>query len=295
MRSTQFRRLVASFWLACLVGCAGSPLSSKTEDEVRLMMPVPICLQRLPRPAAAGSIVALRPAEYWSMLLPSFDSEASTVDLSRPDCSGRLTLAEGASGAGSVTIRADQMVLGSGSDGFKIAWLPVRSFDTKRSGLLALLRQRQEFLEVYALGIHQGVTTDVRFALERMGPALVVTALEERCSGEGDQRLCDAACTVYLMHSGQLQAQARFPVDHTVKPTAAAGAASSEYRFSASADYRPNGVVLTEQLSVREKGRGEVRSVDLERTLRLQDGRLVPSTESLWVQTAQQLGVPEEL
>jgi len=295
MKSTRFPRLVVSAGLACLAGCAGSPFSSKTEDEVRLMVPVPICLQRLPRPATVGSIVALSPPEYWSMLLPSFDSGASTVDLSKPDCSQRLTLAEGSTGAGPVTIRVDQMVLGSGSDGFKIAWLPVRSIDTKRSGLLALLRQRKEFLEVYALGIHQGVTSDVRFALERMGPALVVTALEERCSGEGEERLCDAACTVYLMRNGQLQAQARFPVDHTVKAKAAAGAVSSEYRFSASADYRPNGVVLTEQLSVREAGRGEVRSVDLERTLRLQDGRLVPSTESLWGQTAQQLGVPEDL
>jgi len=294
MRATRFPRLVVSSWLACLAGCAGSPFSSKTEDEVRLMVPVPICLQRLPRPTA-GSIVALSPAEYWSMLLPSFDSGASTVDLAKPDCSRRLTLAEGAAGAGAVTIRVDQMVLGAGSDGFKIVWLPVRSFDTKRSGLLALLRQRKDFLEVYALGIHQGIEGTVRFALERMGTSLVVTALEERCSGEGDERLCDAASTVYLMHSGQLQVQARFPVNHTVKAKATAATGSTEYRFSASADYRATGIVITEQLSVREKGRGEVRSVDLERILRLQDGRLVASTESLWVQTAQQLGVPEDL
>jgi len=295
MTSARGLRLIVSAWLLCVTGCAGSPFSSKTEDEARLLVPVPICLQRLPRRASASNVVALSSPEYWSMLLPSFDSGASTIDLSRPDCSGRLTLAGGAAGATSVAIRVDQMVLGSGSDGFKIAWLPVWSSDTKRSGLLALLRQRKDFLEVYALGVHPAVTSDVRFALERMGPALVVTALEERCSGEGDGRLCDAACTVYLMRSGQLQAQARFPVDHTVKVPATAAAGSSEYRFSASADYRPNGVVLTEQLSVREKGRGEVRSVELERTLRLQDGHLVPSTESLWVQTAQQLGVPEEL
>jgi hypothetical protein len=274
-----------------LGACAGSRRSSKTEDEARALIPVPICLQRLPRRGTAGSIISLTSQEYWSLLMPGFDREASTVDLTVPDCSGRLLLSGGASSKRGV--RPDELVLGSGADGFKIVWLPLRSDDDARVGLLALLRQRKEFLEVYALGIHRGSVSGTRFALERMGPTLVVTVVEERCRGEQAERRCDASCSVYLAGNGRLTAQAQFPIDRVVEAPARGGSAPSEYRFSASADYRPEGVALSEKLSVVEKGRGEVRSVDLQRILRLQDGRLQPSAESLWAQTAKQLGLPE--
>jgi hypothetical protein len=189
----------------------------------------------------------------------------------------------------------EEIVLGSGPDGFKVAWLPLASHEASRSGLLALLRQRQEFLEVYALGVHEGSVGNSRLSLERMGPALVVTVLEEHCHGAEQARRCDSSCALYLMGNGRLSERASFAVDHSVDARAASSAANAEYRFSASAEYRPDGVALSEKLSVLEPGRGEVRSVDLERMLKLEGDRLVPSTESLWTQTARQLGVPETL
>ncbi|HVZ31783.1 MAG TPA: hypothetical protein VG963_05115 [Polyangiaceae bacterium] len=258
------------------------------------MIPVPICLQRLPRHQAPGSIVSLTPAEYWTLLLPGFEPGSSTLDLAAPDCSGRFTLGQAAAGGAKHAVHPDEMVIGSGADGFKIAWLPLGANGTKRTGLLALMRQKENFLEVYALGTHQGSLGDTRFTLERMGPALVVVAREEHCRGSEDERRCDAASTVYLAGNGRLSAQAHFPLDHTVESKGTATTVPSVYRFSASAEYRPDGIAITEKLSVTQKGRGEVSSVDLERTLRLQGGRLVPSGDSLWVQTARQLNVPED-
>ena len=296
MSSTgRARELRSAAWVAGVVlsACAGSALSSKTEDEARTLVPVPICVQRLPRRATPGSIVSLAAREYWSLLLPAFEPRASTLDLTLPDCSGRPTLGGAAGTLGKRPVNPDEIVVGSGPDGFKVAWLPLAAHEALRTGLLALLRQRQEVLEVYALGVYEGSVDGSRFSLERMGPALVVTAQDEHCRGaEGDRR-CDSSCTVYLMGNGRLHARARFPVDHSVDARTAAAAGSAEYRFSASAEYRSDGVALSEKLSVLEQGRGEVRSIDLQRTLRLEGDRLVPSTESLWSQTARQLGLPE--
>ena len=276
---------------AVLSSCSSSPRSSKTEDEARTLVPVPICLERLPRRATPGSIVSLQAPEYWSLLMPGFAVGAPALDPTTPDCSGRRTL--GSALAGQRSVHPEELVLGSGSDGFKVAWLPLFADQDSRLGLLALVRQRQEFLEVYALGTHQGSVGSTRLSLERMGPALVVTALEEHCRGAEGERRCDAWCTVYLMAHGQLSARAQFPVDHSVDSGVSAAAGAAEYRFSASAQYQPSGIALTEKLSVLEKGRGEVRSLALERTLRLERGRLVPSTESLWTQTTRQLGLPD--
>ena len=292
-RRERARRCASWVAGAVLSSCGGSLLSSKTEDEARTLVPVPICVQRLPRRATPGSIVSLDAREYWSLLLPGFDPRSSALDLTLPDCSGRSTLG-GVAGTGSKRpVNPDELVVGSGPDGFKVTWLPLAAKEASRTGLLALLRQRQEVLEVYAVGIHEGSVDSSRFSLERMGPALAVTALEEHCRGGQGDRRCDSSCTVYLMGNGRLSARATFPVDHSVDASTSAAVGSAEYRFSASAEYRPDGVALSEKLSVLEKGRGEVRSVDLERTLRLEGDLLVPSTESLWAQTARQLGVPE--
>jgi hypothetical protein len=225
--------------------------------------------------------------------MPGFAAEASSLDPTVPDCSGRSRLESTVGGNAPRPIHAEEVVLGTGSDGFKVAWLPLLAKEDSRLGVLALVRQRQEFLEVYALGTHQGSVGSTRLSLERMGPALVVAALEEHCRGAEGERRCDAWVTVYLLANGQLSERARFPVDHSADARVSAAAGAAEYRFTASAEYQPSGIALSEKLSVLEQGRGEVRSIALERRLRLERDRLVPSTDSLWAQTARQLGLPE--
>jgi hypothetical protein len=100
--------LIASS-LGVVASCGGSPLSSKTEDEARRMVPVPICVQRLPRRPSADQVVALTAAEYWSLLLPGFRSAESKVDLGQPDCSGRLTLGEPGPGGFDAAVVTDRM------------------------------------------------------------------------------------------------------------------------------------------------------------------------------------------
>jgi hypothetical protein len=138
-------------WLARLAlvlsvcACGGPPVSSKTEDDARQMIPVPICVKRLPRGSQPGVVVSLTPEEYWSLLLPSYNRNDKTIDPSAPDCSGRLSIKElSPQGTTSLPVDPERTTLAPGADGLKIVWLPSHALAEGRfDGLLALVRQRE--------------------------------------------------------------------------------------------------------------------------------------------------------
>jgi hypothetical protein len=276
-----------------LLSCKSQTLSSKTEDEARAMIPVPICVKRLPRGSTPGAIVSLAPEEYWPVLLPSFDNNASTIDPSAPDCSGRLTLSPLSPGANALRVNPQNVTLAPGADGMKIVWLQSHALGEKTfDGLLALVRQRESYMEVYALGIHRGRPEGTRFTLQRMGPRLVVEGTQEDCAGEASDRRCRASSSVYLLRTGMLKAAATYPIEQATRVTRDGNPV--EYRFSASADYRDTSITLSEHLSVNTRGQGETRSSDLERAFRLEGGQLIASGESLWTKTLRELGQKPE-
>jgi hypothetical protein len=240
-------------------------------------------------------VISLSPAEYWSLMLPSFDPEHKSVDPSAQDCSGRASL-DGLSpkGVNSVSVDPEQVTIAPGADGMKVVWLQSHPLpDQARAGLLALTRQRDSYLEVYAVGVHRGRPKDVRFSLERMGTRIVISATEEECQGAGEARRCDATSAVYLMGTGALTHAAVYPTDRTLEAAPPGRPNAAQYRFSASAEYRSDAIRLTEHLSVRNQSQGEIRASDLERAFRLEKGKLVPSGESLWTKTLKELGVRE--
>lgn len=282
------RALVAA---ACL-SCQGNVQSAKTEDEARLMVPVPICVKRLPRAAGPGVVISLSPDEYWSLLLPSFDANAKTIDPSAADCSGRRSLKGLSSeGVNSVSVDPEKLVVAPGADGMKVVWLESHARDDETfEGLVALTRQLDSYMEVYAVGLHKGPPEGTRFTLERMGPRLVVNAVEEKCTGDGQERRCSATSAVYLMGTGALKAAAVYPTEQAATAAGPGGRGTMEYRFSASAEFRAGSIQLTEHLSVTAKGQGELRAADLERAFRLEDDTLIASGDSLWEKTLEQLG-----
>lgn len=296
-RPSRFDAFARALVVVGCLGCQGTVQSAKTEDEARLMVPVPICVKRLPRAAGPGVLISLSPDEYWSLLLPSFDANAKTIDPSAADCSGRRSLKSlSAEGVNSLTVDPEKLVVAPGADGMKVVWLESHARDDETyEGLVALTRQLDSYMEVYAVGLHRGPPQGTRFTLERMGPRLVVNAVEEKCSGDGQERRCSATSAVYLMGTGALEAAAVYPTEQVATAQGPGGRGVVEYRFSASAEYRAGSIQLTEHLSVTAKGQGELRAADLERAFRLENDQLVPSGESLWAKTLEQLGPKPEV
>jgi hypothetical protein len=275
-----------------LASCAGAVESSKLEDGARRTVPVPICLKPLPRHGSIGVMATLKPEDYWSTLLPSFDASAGTVDRTSADCSGRQLLGgpellqvEGPR-TGPVKVGEGDATVTPGPDGFKIVWLRThRLTGGDAAGLLALMRAKEAYAEVYAVGMHRANPARTRFAFERLGPEILVTATDEGCTGVKPNQPCETMLTTYLMRSGELVPGARFAIDRIMYGPAAGVSGNAQYRLTAAPVFQERSIRVVEQIVVRDAAQGEIRKSDLERTFSLSNrSAFVASTESLWSQ-----------
>jgi hypothetical protein len=273
-------------------GCASAVESSKVEDRARRTVPVPICLKPLERHGGEGVVSSLKPEDYWTLLLPSFDPGANTVDRSSPDCSGRpvfdrpeLAEAEGAR-TGALLVKPDDAVVTPGPDALRIVWLRTHRFaDGTAAGPLALARPREGYAEVYATGFYRGRAKDSRFALERMGPRFVVTAGDEGCTGAKPNQPCESSLRVLVMSAGMLVPAAEIALDRVDYRSAPGVSGMAQYRLTATPVFQPKSLRVIEQVVVRDQNQGVIRKSDLERVFQLEPGgRLVSKSDSLWKQ-----------
>jgi hypothetical protein len=268
-----------------LASCAGAVESSKTEDNARRVVPVPICLKPMPRHAQGGVVAALSADDYWKMVLPTFDRTGGSGSTAAVDCAGR-PLAQRDEPAAGQPVRGGAMsevVLGSGPDEFKIVWLRLREFpDDTAAGPLALVRPREAHAEVYAIGHYKGRANGSRFGFERLASNILVTALDEGCKKTGRSQNCESNLTLYLSRGGRLEPSGRLAVARVQTNPSAAGPA--EYQLLATPTYRPTSVRVVEKIVVRDASQNEIRRSDLERIFVLRKGELVSDTQSLWSQ-----------
>lgn len=291
LRSVPHLTVSAGLALGAL-GCAAAVESSRLEDGARRSVPVPICLKALERHGGEGVVSAIKPQDYWALILPTYDAGANTVERSAPDCSGRtlfddpeLAEAEGVR-SGALMVKPDDAVITPGPDGLRIVWLRTHRFaNGTAAGPLALARPREGYAEVYATGFYRGREKDSRFALERMGTRFVVTAGDEGCSGAKPGRPCESAFRVMVMSSGRLVPSAQFSLDRMDYRSAPGIAGTVQYRLTATPVFQDKLLRVIEQLVLRDENQGVIRKSDLERVFRLEpDGRLVTTKESLWKQ-----------
>lgn len=281
-----------------LLGCAGAVESSKLEDRARRTVPVPICIQALER--STSGVSKVEPADYWKMVLPSFDAGSSTVDVGSSDCAGRpafseqdLLSAEGPR-AGSLPAKPDHAVIAPGPDGFRVVWLRTFEFaDGSSAGPLALVRSREGYAEVYGTGALRGKLKTTRLALERMGSRILVTATDEGCGEVKPGQGCESAFTVYVLGGGRLNRAASLPLDRIDYRPFPGLPGLSKYRLTATPVFQDKGMRVVEQVLVQDPNQGTVRKSDLERVFRLTPGgQLEASGPSLWAQVAGDVNAP---
>lgn len=272
-----------------LAACASAVESSKFEDHARREVPVPICLKALERRSTAGASTAT-PADYWSLVLPSYDAGSSTVDRSAPDCAGREVfsnaLFQDAEGArtGTIPAKTEDLVVSPGANDFKVLWLRAQQFGTgEAGGPLALARPREGTAEVYAIGLYRGSASS-RFAIERLGPRMLVTASDEGCSTVKAGQGCQTRFDVFLMHAGQLASVANLLLDRVQYGTLPGVSGLVQYRLTATPVFEAKALRVNEQVVVRDSTQTVLRKSNLDRRFVLNGGTLNASAGSLWDQ-----------
>ncbi len=275
---------------ALTLACSGAePPRPRTEDEARRAAPVPACVLHLPaRKSAGGATRSLREPEYWKLVFPDFDDQAFTLPSDPHVCTGQRLLAAPELQGAKPRAKLDEgdALLGAGGDRLKVVWL--RSHETgdgKAAGALALARGLETNAEAYAVGAFKALPSKTRLGIERVGPEVVVTAIEDTCTGRPPQSACDQTLHAFLAWRGRLVKIAEIATEKVAYATDSEPGIPGriEYHLTTAVEWSPQGVRVLEQVRARTADGKELRKIELDRMLVLDRGNPAKTTaEPLW-------------
>jgi hypothetical protein len=274
--------------------CAPTERPARIEDEARAMAPVPACIVPLPgKPHGPGPGVAknLSDDQYWQLVFPGYDTTNHKLATNSLACTGFKVFDDpifqgGTTRGGSdIQVQDGDIAFGSGGDRVRIIWLKTHRWpDGTEAGPLALVRVKDEFEEVYAVGAYRRTNAQVLFQAERMGTEYLITATDDGCAGQPKSAPCEKNITVLLPRFGQLKRAASFPVERRAFATGGEAAVMGQvsYQLNASPQYTADGITLFEQIEALDSVGRVVHKTELQRTLALHDGATIDGSDSLW-------------
>ncbi len=291
-----FARALWTFGVTALLGgaagCGAAAKEPHFEDPTRLLAPVPACVVKLPaRRVKTGLARNMSETGYWRLVFPTFDTEKLALPEDAVPCTGRNVLADPALKGGEwirrypVAVEEGEILLGSGGDRIKALWMRTHRFpDGTEAGPLALVRPKDDSAEVYAVGIYRGITKRPLFALERIGPEVVITVQDEGCTGNTKVEPCRSLTSIYLPRRGELARLTQFTAERRdyVDVGEPGSYGRIEYKLTSSSRYTKEGITVFEQMTAKDEGGRELRHAEIERVFTLRDIELLPSEDSLW-------------
>ncbi len=288
-RKSAFALVLASGLLAC----GGTPKPPYIEDNARAMAPPPACIMRLKARPPRATMRNLKEEQYWELVFPSFEGPRKSLPSKAIACQGRDVFAdplfEGATRVDEypAPVADGEILMGSGGDRLRVLWMRThRTASGLDVGPLALVRTKEDFAEVYAVGAYRGRTKRPLFGLERMGVEAVVTVKDEACTGP-DYKAgapCESTLAAFLPRRGVLENLAVFSTErrdfvHEGEP---GSTGTVEYHLTSGVKFVDGGAMLYEQVIAQDEGGRELRHAELERVFKQLDARLVPNEEPLW-------------
>ena len=271
-------------------GCVPEKARPRLEDVSRRAAPLPVCILPLPARGTAEATAARRltDEQIWKAVFPSFD-EQKGLPAGAKTCTDRPLLEDAAFRTGGAEGRFpfrpgdDDLLLGSGGDRLKVAWLRThRAGDGEAVGALAVVRALDRFAEVYGVGVLRGRREGLELGTERLGGEFVVTAREDGCAERKPQRPCEALLHVFLPREGRLEPVASVATRRVDYARVDRAGAVTEYELATLPRFDAQGLVLSEQVIVRDEAGREVRKREEERACPLTDRGMVCSDDSLW-------------
>jgi hypothetical protein len=269
--------------VGALVGCAETPERPRTEDDARQLAPLPACITQLQSNAKkAGAARSLREEQLWPLVYPTFDAKSGKLPEGAHACNGRVPELNGGHAA---KIEEGAVLVGGGGDRLKVAWLRSHTYDDGTSGgALALVRSLDGTAEVYAVGSYRG-HEKVQLSIERIGPEIVVAAIDDTCTGRKQGGACETMVTVFAPRFGVLAKVATVATERVSYATDNEPGlrGRAEYRLTSAITYADGGIKVLEQVLVRDEQGREIRKAELERAYTFApDGSMVVDEDSLW-------------
>jgi hypothetical protein len=228
--------------------------------------------------------------QYWQAVFPAYDATNHTLAVDALLCTGAKgfddpVYAGGTTRGTPITVQAEDIVLGNGGDHVRIAWLRTHRWpDGSEAGPLALVRAKEAYAEVYAIGAYRRSVGQPVFQVERLGTEVLLSATSDGCHGQPATAPCEKNIDLFLPKFGKLE---RLVTISTLKRAYAAGSEPGiggqiEYELTASPQYTADGIHVFEQVQAKDSVGRVVHKTELERTFLLHDGTLDQDGDSLW-------------
>ncbi len=288
-------RLAALALIGILDGCAAHVRPPPLDDQTRRVAPLPACIEHLPaRPSSTvGTMRTLREDQIWKLVFPGFDLEKHVLPQGSVACTGvallnDATLQGGSPIRGWSAARQDGDIdFGSGGDRIKVVWLKLLTWPNGDiGGPIALVRPNERFADLFAVGLLRGPAERIKLGTERLGDDIVVTAEQDNCAGRKSGTNCESRLVVMFARRGELARAADLSSERVeyVTPKDKGATGILEYRMTTALDYKPDGIHLTEQITVSDEAGRQLRKGEVERVFALDDvaGKLSAVEPSLW-------------
>jgi hypothetical protein len=255
------------------------------------MAPVPACIMPLAaRAHGGGTMRSLTEDQYWQAVFPAYDASNHTLAADALVCTGAKAFddpvyAGGTTRGTPITVQPEDILLGNGGDHVRIAWLRTHRWpDGSEAGPLALVRAKEDYAEVYAIGAYRRSAGQPVFQVERLGNEVLLSATSDGCHGQPLTSPCEKNIDLYLPKFGKLE---RLVTISTLKRAFAAGSEPGisgqiEYELTASPQYTADGIHVFEQVQAKDSVGRVVHKTELERIFLLHDGTLDQDGDSLW-------------
>jgi len=271
-------------------GCA-SDRPPRIEDDARAMAPVPACILPLPsRTHGAGQTMRnLTDDQYWQLVFPAYDVQHHTLATNSLSCTGShvfddAVFAGGTTRGTPIDVQSGDAVFGNGGDRVRIVWLRTHRWpDGSEAGPIALVRAKEDFAEVYAVGAYRRSNGALTLQAERLGTEVLIAATDDGCQGQAKTTACETNVSLFLPRFGHM---VRLTTLVTEKRAFASGAEPGvmgqvAYQLTASPQYTQDGIKLFEQVKATDPAGRLVHKTELERMLVLHEGALEQG-DSLW-------------
>lgn len=285
--------------LAGAIGCSTPLEQNTTHVPVRQSIPVSVCTEQLApvKAKSQGKAVVrdLDPAQWLEIIIPQYEEEKGLAPTSL-DCTGHYVFANeslrgGASDQGwPRTFDPEDMTIQAGPGGLRVFWARTLKFDDgTEGGPIALVRAIDDRAEVYGVGSYRGHPGS-RLTPVRAGNDVLVVAETKECDPEVPSE-CRKRATFFLPRRGRLIEGAAVDIERTaVVPSSLARGLFTRYHLTTDVTYRPDGILLLEQVDVaivenglpdKDSGR-HLRTVEFGRVLKVERDSLFSTNESLW-------------
>jgi hypothetical protein len=299
----DFRCAVLLLAGATVSACGGAERPPRIEDDARSMTPVPACVIPLPaRRHGAGTMRTLKEEQYWELVFPAYDAKSHQLPLNALTCTGNAVfndpiLAGGKTRGSPLPVQEGDIFYGNGGDRIRIVWFRTHHWDDgTEAGPLALVRAKEDFAEVYAVGVYKRSSENLTMRAERLGTEVLIAATDDGCQGQGKGTPCETTVTLFLPRFGHLTKLTTLATERRAYATGSEPGVQGkvEYQLNASPQFTADGINVFEQVQATDSAGHVVHKTELQRIFLLHDGTLEQGNDSLWgrVYPGQSAAVP---